>query len=120
MFSLNQTILSCFLCDTNMSKNKWLRRDKMKPFIVLDDFLIASKEPSSTCNTVKSDVLPCQLKCRTRGIQIFATNCGIILGWCEIFGSESLTQVAQFMRNLFDSYEGKYIILNKIINLLNK
>jgi hypothetical protein len=46
-----------------------------------------------SCNTDKVACTACDSKCKTRGVILIITNCGVILSYREIFGSESLTQV---------------------------
>ena len=58
-----------------------------------------------TCNTVKANVYSCELKCKTRGLEIGCTNCGVVVGYKELYGSESLSQVALFLLDIFDSYD---------------
>ena len=47
------------------------------------------------------------MKCKTRGIQIACNNCGIVVAHRELFGSESLTQVALMYLDMADNYIGK-------------
>jgi hypothetical protein len=48
------------------------------------------------CNTRKDIVSHCDDKGRTRGVLIGAYNCGIVCGFREIFGIESVSQVIIF------------------------
>ena len=59
-----------------------------------------------SCNTEKSQYYSCEVKCKTRGVIIAASNCGLVLGWREIYGAESCTQVALFYLNLANLYVG--------------
>jgi len=45
--------------------------------------------------------MPCVNKCRTTGVAIIASNRGIVLGFRELFGSESLTQVVHFCLDVY-------------------
>ena len=47
----------------------------------------------------------CENKARTKGILISSTNCGIVTGFKEIFGSESLSQVSAFCCELVNYYD---------------
>jgi len=46
------------------------------------------------------------MKCKTRGILLAATNCGIVISFRELFGAESLKQVTQLYLDTFDLFEG--------------
>ncbi len=50
----------------------------------------------ATCNTNKDQSIPYLNKTKTRGLLIAAFNCGFIIGYRELYGSESLSQVALF------------------------
>ena len=51
------------------------------------------------------------VKVKTRGILIMIINCGVIVGYRELYGSESLTQVANLYLDLVDSIQSLLIIL---------
>jgi len=70
------------------------------------------KDPVLSCNTDKTKDFGCPLKCHTRGIQICATNCGIIIGYREIFLAESKTQVAVMLLDIYDNYQSIYNLSN--------
>lgn len=55
------------------------------------------------CKTLKCLSYPCDKKTRTVGEFLAVYNCGIICGFREIFGSESLVQTALFTLDLFDN-----------------
>ncbi len=59
-----------------------------------------------TCNTDKSKIFSCEMKCKTRGIQLACSDTGIIIGFRELYGAESCTQVAQMYFDLCESYDG--------------
>ena len=46
-----------------------------------------------TCNTDKSNIFACAMKCKTRGIHLACENQGKILAYRELYDSESFTQV---------------------------
>jgi hypothetical protein len=71
-----------------------------------EEFKKINKSIDTTCNTDKSLDYTCELKCRTRGIQIAATNCGIIIAFREMWLSESRTQVALMYMDIVDNYIG--------------
>jgi hypothetical protein len=52
------------------------------------------------CNTNKEERFPCANKTKTRGILLATYNCGIIVSYRELFGSESITQVVLFYLDL--------------------
>jgi hypothetical protein len=41
----------------------------------------------------------------SRGIQLAATNCGIVLGYRDLYGAEILTQVALFFLDIYDNFK---------------
>ena len=106
-----------FLCLTNgCDKNLvWLDKVDVHPRLI-DDFRQSKKDTLNrdkftSCNTDKdSKFYTCNFKVRTRGIVIAAFNCGIILGFREIFGAESLSQVAQFYLDLCSYYQGIFMM----------
>jgi hypothetical protein len=61
----------------------------------------------------------CDKKARTRGILIASSNCGIVTGFKEIFGSESLSQVSAFCCGLIDYYDTwpKYLVYDNSCKL---
>ena len=93
-----------FLCKTNLINLKWVSRDK----ISTDQYnTFTNKDPDNLdCNTDKEAVYSCTIKCKTRGIILAASNCGIILSFREIYGSESLSQVGLFYLDLLDNFKG--------------
>ena len=52
------------------------------------------------CDTNKEERFPCYSKTKTRGIMLATFNCGIITGYRELFGSESISQVVLFYLDL--------------------
>ena len=60
-----------------------------------------------TCNTDKTKVYNCESKTRACRIKIICTNCGIIVSYAELFGSESCTQVAVQLFALNKHFQGK-------------
>jgi hypothetical protein len=58
-----------------------------------------------SCKTNKHFGIPFENKKRTRGLLISAYNCGIVNGYREIFGSESVRQVVLFYLDLIKRVE---------------
>ena len=54
----------------------------MNPFI---NFAAQINSPRETCNTLKSTTTYCEIKCKTRGILLVTSNCGIIISYREMF-----------------------------------
>lgn len=94
------------MCDTNATNNVWIAKDKIRPIEILDKYIQSINTGPVSCNTDKTKQYTCDLKCRTRGIQIAAFNCGVILGWREMYLSESITQVALMYLDIIDNYIG--------------
>ena len=63
---------------------------------------VDSGQIRTSCNTDKTSTFSCLLKCKTRGVEQACTSCGVIIGIRELFGSESLTQVAQMYMDMSD------------------
>ena len=59
------------------------------------------------CNTDKASTTCCALKVKTRGLILACDPCGMIIGFKEMFGAESCTQVALFYLEIRNSYTGK-------------
>ena len=98
-----------FLCKTERMDFRWFCRDDL-PSTLLQTFIDTHRLTSETltsCNTDKTNIYTCEMKCKTRGIQIACNNCGIVVAHRELFGSESLTQVALMYLDMADNYIGK-------------
>jgi hypothetical protein len=110
------------LCQTNLSKLKWLVR-KAIPLEMFNEFSNKQNnitlDDNKTCNTDKEAVFTCPMKCKIRGVELACTNCGIVVGFRELFLSESLTQVATFFLDLYDQYECIYNFYKLIYLLFN-
>ena len=111
--------IELFLCRTNSSSNNLLwfeNRDIPKELIQSYKDSKAEhvhRDKFTSCDTDKaSKFYTCFYKIRTRGIILAASNCGIIIGFTEIFGAESLTQVAQFYLDICDHFSGIHFFKN--------
>jgi hypothetical protein len=100
-----------FLCKTTKSDLKWYLATSIPPN-VLQIFKDRnnSNEIKMSYNTDKSKFLSCDLKCRTRGLQLACMNCGIILVYKELYGSESCTQVALMYLQICANFSGKLFL----------
>jgi hypothetical protein len=58
-------------------------------------------------NNDKTITHTCDVKVKTRGILLALSNCGIILGYRELYGSESVTQVANMYLDIVDLFQRK-------------
>lgn len=97
-----------FLCKTEQVDLKWFKKD-IVPKDVLEAYttkINSETVTTKTCNTDKSKFFTCNMKCKTRGLQLACGNCGIVLAFRELFGSESCTQVAQMYIDLCEAYKG--------------
>jgi hypothetical protein len=54
----------------------------------------------------KAKVFSCEHRCKTHGILLGVFNFGIIIGYRELFGKESATQVALLYLDIYDFYTG--------------
>ena len=95
-----------FLCETTNSKVKWLNRFQLTDQEYFD-YQNSLKINNNTCNTLKATA--CEAKCKTRGIILAVSNCGIIISFRELFGSESLTQVTALYLDTLELYQSKNI-----------
>ncbi len=93
-----------YLCHTSKAEIKWLKRGQISDHdYELFQQQTYQQKPQS-CNTYKAN--HCTMKCKTRGILLAATNCGIVISFRELFGAESLKQVTQLYLDTFDLFEG--------------
>lgn len=60
------------------------------------------KNKNSTCSSSKKYTLPCAKKARTVGVFLAVYNCGIIIGYKEIFYHETIAQAASFFMGVID------------------
>ena len=100
-----------FLCRGNKFDRRWfaeydLPKDKLENYRSIRK---ASLEPQ-LCNTDKSSQFACEMKCRTRGLALLCTNCGIIIAYKELFGSESCTQIALMYLEVRSHYMSKLFV----------
>jgi hypothetical protein len=104
---------------TETTRNvKWLERRQISESKYLE-FIKDRKsihEDFESCNTLKLTVTSCDIKCKTRGILLSATNCGIVMSFRELYGSESCTQVALLFMDTLDSFKGTCRFFMPIIN----
>lgn len=62
-------------------------------------------EKDASCNTDKTILHACDVKVKTRGILLVLNSCGVIAGYRELYGSESLTQVANLYLDICDVFK---------------
>ena len=87
---------------------RWFKSSDV-PTEILEAYLQRKRDSThiSSCNTDKTNVYACDMKVKTRGIQLALTNCGIIVAYRELYGSESTTQVALVYLDLCDNFLSK-------------
>jgi hypothetical protein len=111
-----------YLVDTSESRKPlcWVTRDcldkKMLEIFCENQLKDTEKDAFDeiTCKTNKHFGIPFENKKRTRGLLISSYNCGIVNGYRELFGSESVRQVVLFYLDLIQkvgNLPGKLIIL---------
>ena len=89
----------------------YLPKELFKPFRLFKANEIG-EEKYTSCNTDKATKFySCFFKSRTRGQIICATNCGFIVGFREMFGVESHTQVAKLLLDVCDCFNGNVLLL---------
>jgi len=96
------------LTETNKQQYKWLRHESV-PDDKYNKFINSYKKEDKSCNTLKATA--CEVKCKTRGILLGVANCGIIMSFRELFGTESLTQVTTLYLDTLDLYMGNNLNL---------
>ena len=105
-------IVLCKIVSTNVDKNgkAWFKREdipkKLYEAFKARDKNIGNDASDDTCKTDKTKVNSCDYKTRTCGIQVLCSNCGIILGFRELFGSESCTQVGNILVDSYKYFQG--------------
>jgi hypothetical protein len=87
---------------------KWLSQKNI-PEEIFENFLlrVGHVPLPNTCNTLKKTTTSCEIKCKIRGIIVAMSNCGIIISFREIFGSESLSQVTMLYLDTLELFQGK-------------
>ena len=95
-----------YLCKSINYDLKWFRKQDVNVEL-LEKFHNSKKDVdgASRCNTDKTSCFACNMKCRTRGIQLALNNCGVIVGYRVLYGSESTTQVALMYLDVCDNYQ---------------
>ena len=98
-----------YLCEIDNGDLIWLNKDD------IDDELLVNfegaKPPEDNdpcCNTSKDMQYKCNIKSRTRGLQIACTNCGFIIAYREMFCSESSSQVAMLYLDIAENAKGNF------------
>ena len=72
----------------------------------------------SECNTIKIGTTSCDVKEKTRGILLMIASCGVIIGYREIYGSESITQVANMYLDIVELFKSiNFDYFSMFINL---
>ncbi len=94
-------------CKTNLVRLKWLLKKNVSQDMY-NTFAKKNVDSFTSCNTDKTKVFSCENKCKTRGVVVAAFNCGIVLSFREIFGSESLTQIGLMYLDTISAYSGMY------------
>ena len=103
---MNREDVELFLCRKSLNGSLWFKEVDL-PKEVLAQYVCYKKsfvDRPNKCNTDKSVVYSCVMKCKTRGILLAASNCGIILFFRELCGSESLTQDLDL--DLYENFVG--------------
>ena len=115
----DEEIFLCKISSKNAEKNNtytWFKSDHV-PRSLINIFKQKfdtnfennkKKEDDHTYKTDKGKVYSCDLKTRTCGIQVLCSNCGVILGFKELFGSESYTQVASMLLEFKEVFNGNF------------
>ena len=101
-----------FLCKlVNMDSPKWICANKISNQMREEYTKRKRNINAASCNTDKTAMYACDVKVKSRGILLAVTNCGVILSYREIFGSESITQVSNFYLDTIDNLQSKALII---------
>jgi hypothetical protein len=109
-FFINENYQTLYLVEINSYEKKtcWVKSNNIDSK-QLQDFKSKYEERFNeivykeiNCNTNKHYKSFCDNKIRTQGLLISSFNCGIINGYREIFGSESISQVVLFYLDLIE------------------
>ena len=98
-----------FYCETTNKEQKWCSAADVHIDIKTEFLAKTHVNPfPSGCNTDKTVSHTCDVKVKTRGILLALSNCGIIVGYRELYGSESITQVANMYLDMVDQFQLNY------------
>ena len=103
------------MCETGENQQKWFSANDV-PSDIKAAYIskLRPAEESTQCNTIKISVTSCPVKVKTRAILLMIACCGVIVGYREIYGSESITQVANMYLDVVELF--KSINFNVIHN----
>ncbi len=111
-----------YYCETTSNEQKWFLAQDV-PESIRDEYMNKVRSPVNecVCNTHKINTTSCDVKVKTREILSILSNCGVIVGYREIYGSESITQVANLYLNIADLFQSKILqpLAFKYFNVLN-
>ena len=97
-----------FLCRISTGELKWFTKHDIpaEVFLQFQKRNISECENNQFCQIDKSNMYSCLFKCKTRGLILAAFDCGIVLGWRDLYGAESLAQIAYMYLDILDAYKG--------------
>lgn len=101
---INSKDVILFLVGFQDSNPFWVTENQLQKNLI-EKFLMTENDLNLTCRTLKIHSFPCEKKSRTIGEFLAVFNCGIICGFREIFGAESLVQATSFILDLFSDLE---------------
>ena len=97
-----------YFCETTNKEQKWYSATDVPNEIKMAYLSKMPINPHPTgCNTDKTITHACDVKVKTRGILLALSNCGIIVGYRELYGSESITQFANMYLDMVDLFQRK-------------
>ena len=115
-----------FFVKTGDGDKKWLTKADIAKTL-LNRFLkykqkkgdpVNDYESKDVCHIDKEDEYCCELKCKTRGVLISCTNCGIIVGYKEMYGAESLKQMEAFMLEIVADWRNNFLLMKTKTKLI--
>ena len=104
------------MCETGPNDKKWFAANDV-PCDIKGAYIskVRPSEYLNQCNIIKISITSCEVKVKTRGILLMIASCGVIVGYREICGSESITQEANMyldMVELFKIIKFYFILFN--------
>ena len=96
-----------YLCRIVEGELKWFLKSDI-PTEVLKEYTERKSDTNETyvCQIDKTEMYSCLFKCKTRGFILSAFDCGIILAYRDMYGAESLTQIAYMYLDIVQAYIG--------------
>ena len=97
-----------FLCRIVNGELRWFSKADV-PTKLMEEYKARKTEltgASNFCQIDKTNMYSCLFKCKTRGLILAAYPCGILIGCRDMYGAESLSQIAHMYLDICDAHTG--------------